>query len=421
MDLDKCYENTVADLDICIAKSMDTNACLAEANFDSKRRDFHRFLHRMSQNLQASREDADKFEQQFKQFVLQWLDVFSECSIDPVAKPLQVVSADDLEACKKASELAAYVAGRVKDSEVKIVSRQREKDQEDISKCRSMWKTMKSLHKSAFKKKDKMLNDQEESRDIENPKDGVPPMPKHGWVHFGKNADISMVRDDDGMWPIVINLRCMKILLLSQQHIQLMIAFFLGFPIFFLEIDLALQRGAVQRSLPYALAVEVIICMVCIAFVLYEFVDIDVVQQLEQEVQDLEAAQIRVEFKRQQMKRFYEKAQQVSDLWLNRTIPRMELMKQFHGEIEDSSHDELFALLFAINAEMGKLERSLPPLHTWENETPLGHAKKSQLGNMIMELTRVDKVKDILSTKLPEVSKMIAMETEKMAPHFAPA
>jgi len=40
---------------------------------------------------------------------------------------------------------------------------------------------------------------------------------------------------------------------------------------------------------------------------------------------------------------------------------------------------------------------------------------------MIMELTRVDKVKDILSTKLPEVSKMIAMETEKMAPHFAPA
>jgi len=62
MDLDKCYENTVADLDICIAKSMDTNACLAEANFDSKRRDFHRFLHRMSQNLQASREDADKFE-----------------------------------------------------------------------------------------------------------------------------------------------------------------------------------------------------------------------------------------------------------------------------------------------------------------------------------------------------------------------
>lgn len=407
VELDKQYEESVSELDTCIAKSVDTNASLAERNFDSKRRDFHRFLHRFLSKVESLSKAHPEFEEQLRQFVLRWLGMFSECSVDPVTKPLAVATAEEFDQCKGASEFTAFIAERVKNSEVKIISSQRQKDQEEISKCRSLWKTMKTLHHKAFKRKSVMLKD----TDLEDPK--VPADARHGWVQWGSAARVPIERkEDEGMWPIEIKCRCVKILLLSQHHIQLMLSFFLGFPIIAFEIELSVDPSRKQRTIPFLLIGQVVVCMLCIFFVLYEFVDIDIVQQLEQEILDLEAAQKKVEIKHQQMKRFYEKALQVADMWLNYTIPRMELMKQYHGELEDAASEEVMVLLTTINVSMGKLQDGLPPLEMWEQEQPLGSEKKKILGEMIMELTRRGTMESLM--QMQQISSKLAEETKKI-------
>jgi len=50
-DLAKHYQETVAEMDSYIAKSMDTQASLAERSFESKRRDFQRFMQKIARDL----------------------------------------------------------------------------------------------------------------------------------------------------------------------------------------------------------------------------------------------------------------------------------------------------------------------------------------------------------------------------------
>merc|ERR1740138_896596 len=92
------------------------------------------------------------------------------------------------------------------------------------------------------------------------------------------------------IFPAGIRLGCVSIFLLSAEHVQLMIAFVLGFYILYLEAVLV-------HEIDKTIFVSVIVSMVVVAFVLYEFVEIDSVQQLEKQLRDLEAAKMEAEEK----------------------------------------------------------------------------------------------------------------------------
>merc|ERR1719343_307648 len=65
---------------------------------------------------------------QFRRFVLQWLNIFQECSIDPVKHPKLVVTSEELSKCKDIKEVATLTLERLKQTEVRFISSQRDKD-----------------------------------------------------------------------------------------------------------------------------------------------------------------------------------------------------------------------------------------------------------------------------------------------------
>merc|ERR1719410_1360184 len=90
--------------------------------------------------------EAQNLLKELRRFVRHWLRVFSECSIDPVVRPLVLVSAEDLERCSSVAELAELVSQRLKAAQVRIISTQRERDQKELSGLRGMWKKKKDEH-----------------------------------------------------------------------------------------------------------------------------------------------------------------------------------------------------------------------------------------------------------------------------------
>jgi hypothetical protein len=74
--------------------------------------------------------DTDFLTKEFRRFVTNWLKVFEECSIDPVEHPKLVVSQDDerYQALGTIPEICDYILERLKVTEVRFVSVQREKD-----------------------------------------------------------------------------------------------------------------------------------------------------------------------------------------------------------------------------------------------------------------------------------------------------
>lgn len=76
------YQAAIADMDNFIAQAAESSSGLAERSFESKRRDFTRFLERVKVNCSSidyrSPEEADKLLNEFRRFVENWLMVFKK-------------------------------------------------------------------------------------------------------------------------------------------------------------------------------------------------------------------------------------------------------------------------------------------------------------------------------------------------------
>lgn len=420
------YKATVTELDTFIAKSVDTQASLAERCFESKRRDFQRFLQKVSsKHTRSGRKSAaaeDVSLHQFRCFVLQWLHVFSECSIDPISRPLHIVSSEDLDDCKSISEVAKLVEDRLRMTQVKFISSQRDKDKEELSGFRYVWSRLSKTHRAKVAAKRNSLcqrrlalHDQDAEsgtlkfgnwdEKVDGPKDAV----DRRWLQLGKsNLCCALDKDnaDESGYPIVLHWCWCKCVLLSQDHVQLMTAFIVGMMILYIE-------SCVVESSKLALEFEVGVCLICIIFVLYEFVDIDIVQQLERQLKDVQVEQSKLEDKAKAMREFYDNTQRLGDVWLHRTVPRLELLKQFSEELEDSFAGKPVHFLETVNANVVTLESSLPALDLWLADEVMDAKQKRVLGDMMNNLTRARDVKEALAL-MPQCSATIALEKEQL-------
>merc|ERR1740129_1733155 len=80
------YNELLSDMDGLLTNATESASGLAERSFESKRRDFQRFLERAKTRFSAVQivqggDEEVKMLQQFRKFCLHWLGVFKECSI----------------------------------------------------------------------------------------------------------------------------------------------------------------------------------------------------------------------------------------------------------------------------------------------------------------------------------------------------
>merc|ERR1719387_1886315 len=87
-------------------------ANLAQLNFQAKRRTFQHFLQRVEKDYEQWSEGTELVEA-FRTFVILWLHVFAQCSLDPINEPKVVVTNAELSSKQTVPELCSLVQSRL--------------------------------------------------------------------------------------------------------------------------------------------------------------------------------------------------------------------------------------------------------------------------------------------------------------------
>jgi len=388
------YKETVAEMEGFLNRAMDNQVVLAERSFDSLRRDFSRFLVRYEKD--ASKEAGDAALPPFRALVLQWLIVFAECSIDPVKKPLKVLEAEELDQCKSVGEVALRTDERVKSVEVKFVTAQREKDKKELSRQHSIFKAVLTTQKADLKKRQTLCGNVPTFGEIDI-EDGVKQTPgdddpgEYRWVQWGRSRPLGLRADPEtGSFPFELGLGFVTILLLSADHLRLILGFFVACSIVVFEttqlFETAALRGGASSQMNWLLLAQVMVCLVCIVFVLHQFLDMDIIQQLEGQLRELQSKKKQVDEKRERLVGFFEAVQQLADLWTHRTVTRLELLKHLQEKLRDAPAGDHALLMGAINEKVDTLESSIPALEQWANKELITSEKKKLFGAAMADL-----------------------------------
>eukprot|EP00427_Karlodinium_veneficum_P062608 CAMPEP_0169335586 /NCGR_PEP_ID=MMETSP1017-20121227/16407_1 /TAXON_ID=342587 /ORGANISM="Karlodinium micrum, Strain CCMP2283" /LENGTH=131 /DNA_ID=CAMNT_0009430955 /DNA_START=581 /DNA_END=973 /DNA_ORIENTATION=+ len=118
-------------MDNILGKVTESSAMLAERSIESHRRAFQRFLTYISQkfaNTPLTIDESERVLVEVRRLIKRWLAAFEECSVDPIGAPRRVVTDQELSNCQTVPELANLVTERLKGSEVRFISQQKEND-----------------------------------------------------------------------------------------------------------------------------------------------------------------------------------------------------------------------------------------------------------------------------------------------------
>lgn len=440
-EVERQYKGAMADLDGLVSKSMDAQAILAERTLDEKRRDTRKFFAVIARQLQSNTVSTpnDDLHLQFRTFAKCWLQIFSECSVEPVTHPFRPVTDFELYKCASALEVAELVSKRFTDTEITFITRKQEKTQEQLKQIGAAWKSIKASHKmvaSLGKKAIAKLDNRDEDADPEKAANsGFQPslnnvsfqpdmniaeeraIAEQGfrWVRWGCVPKFGLEHEHPGgkSVPSSLHLGFVTIVILSDEHLKLIISFFVGITIaclFYFDSGPLTRANGKYR---YCFYIAMSICEVCIAFILYDFLKIDIVQKLESECRGLEAARDAVEETRKSMVAFYDTIQSLAEMWLHLTVPRLEIMKQLGDAIEDTDPEKVCPLLTEINAKMVYLLSNVPAVPLWFGEGAMPDTAKKWFGEVLMRLTTRASAKELLD-KIPEYSIKIAEERAKV-------
>jgi len=406
-ELAKSYNVLILSMDDLLSKAAESSAMLAERSFESKRRDFQRFLERAEQKYKASKAegqtDNDMLLVQFRRFVRRWLTVFEECSVDPVGCPRRVVTEDELERCANVGELAVLTAERLKATEVRFVSTQRDKDRTMLQGLRENGVTLlKRVRKQAKALDNREANDLELSsqsfmhmheasdpalqKPVAAPNPGCCTCCGCNWLAYGCFG-CGCSREDDG-FPRTMRCICVRLLLLSANHTALFFAFVCGWPIVGQEVFHSDTRIYV--------VVSWMLYQIGLAMLLMRFEQIDVIQKLEKEVRALAEESDRIRVRREQMNQFWSSLQELTDLWLHRTVPRLDLMKEVQGHMEDAPGADILPLMAGASSRLEELEGYLGPLELWRTHGKLSGESKKAFGDRITALCHEETLPQVL-------------------------
>merc|ERR1712194_878407 len=219
-------------------------------------------------------------------------------------------------------------------------------------------------------------------------------------------------------YPQIYYLCCCKAIILSQQHVALMLLFFLGFisiglNVAYLVIAVANNHNENDAGHPYTGVsfFTFIVLQLVVFLLLVKFEEIDVVQRLEKEVQELKAQNVKVESQSEKMKEFWGNAQNLTELWLYRTVPRLDLYKEIHSQLEDSvSKEELLSNMSSANKALKALENNLGNLQAWRNDGDLNQEDKKAFGRNINELCQFDELNEMLVQLADDMGESSVMQ-----------
>jgi len=401
--LTQAYNDLLADMDGLLTKSAESSAGLAERSFESKRRDFQRFLERAksrySQMFSGSKVENQKLMENFRRFVLNWLRVFEECSIDPIRCPKRVVTVEELQRCMTISEVCDLTLERLRVTEVKFISIQRDQDAQSLKKHRNEFKRMTvAPGAGTLAALEGGMGHAGRPLTTELAPSGSQAS-KCSWLSCGSSGCrfIKTADSSDG-YPRDIQCICSRIVILSREHGMLLAGFIVA-PIMILVECLMTEENSSWLGI-----VDVALNWICIIVLLTRFEEIDIIQQLEREVAELKKAESNVQNQREKMQDFWSQAQSLTELWLYRTVPRMDLYKEVHSHLEDAPNDLINQWMSTANGQLEMIDHNLGELEDWKDIGALSLDAKKTFGKTINGLCQEADFEQ-MSKKLENMAK----------------
>merc|ERR1712194_5524 len=117
------YGDLAKNMEKALEKQTESNAGLAEKSFESKRRDFEKFLIATKNKLRdvaLIKSEANALLNEFRGFIRQWFKIFEEASLDPINNPLQA-DLSELDGLPTIDLICDYVISELERHEVKFI------------------------------------------------------------------------------------------------------------------------------------------------------------------------------------------------------------------------------------------------------------------------------------------------------------
>lgn len=406
------YEQLVTDIDGLLGKSSESSALLAEGGFESKRRDFIRFLERIEDQGSIQVVD-DALLEEFRKFVLHWLKVFSECSVDPVGNPYAVVDDDELARFGSMGEIASFVKDRLKGKEVKFITNHKDEDAKLLRGIKKTHKRMSAM--DANNMITDIINGGEEIELVtlsNSPADlgsgnrtgqgntggaGLIPQSRPQgkksclscqWCSFHKAGCLvcfSKGPEGGDGFPRVTQCFCSELVLLSAVHALLIGTFVASCAYFGALLWHKANFGA--TTMTWIDLAGIVIYMVALLAILVNFEQIDIIQKLESEIGALKEESKELATKQTKMVGFWEDVQGLTDVWVYRTSPRLELMKEVHVCLENiQTPADMKAALTNTNQRIDHFESQLPAIELWRHGGNISDSAKKTFAKQIKNI-----------------------------------
>eukprot|EP00434_Breviolum_minutum_P029931 symbB.v1.2.026465.t1/scaffold2648.1/size74058/6 len=424
-NLARSYNDLLSDMDGLLSKSAESSAGLAERTFESKRRDFQRFLERVKERYKVYAGSKNNFFDSLNASAaigcmslrrvtlfreLHELTTFlrQECSIDPINYPKKVIGQKDLEDCTTISEVADLCLDRLKKTEVRFISTQRDQDAQLLRKNKNEYRRMTQTERA--------------SRLLELPAPSVSSASlqqggrkrRISWLQFGGPRQIYIRSSPNNKDPYPKEIRCFcgHLIILSFEHAKLLLGVFAGFVLMAYDVYVLATSQQKRDFLQKVWEItDLVAAEVCLIVMLTRFEELDIIQQLEREVKELARQNEQVEKQREKMTEFWSNAQQLTELWLYRTVPRLDLYKEVHNQLEDSAKEDLLNHMAGANQQLEDLERKLGELKDWKQDGQISPETKKLVGKTINEISKeneldkmMEKLEDAVTSKMKALS-----------------
>merc|ERR1711879_633279 len=150
------------------------------------------------------------------------------------------------------------------------------------------------------------------------------------WLTLGKGGSGQSLEVQADGFPREVYCGCCSFILLSQEHLALILGMLVGLIVFILEIFM--NDGG---SISFIVLLFTFLVESSILLLLARFEEVDAIQTLEREVRQLKDQTDKVQQQSEQMKKFWEEVQHITDIWLFRTVPRLDLHKAKIAELSN--------------------------------------------------------------------------------------
>lgn len=371
--LAQAYNTMVEEMDVQLQRACDSNVFLAERAFSDKRRDFLHFCEGALNTCgQVPEDDRQELVNTLRELIRLWLQTYSEASIDPAGRPLNLDPDNALGECMNLEDLIKTSQKLV--SNTVVATARFRQDLQAMSRIRDATSDPESRTSVASAASGARVSLEVGVRELRKTL-------RLSHRHSSTEQCFTWLRCCSGPWrcrcgstdpedtECEISCFCCGVTLLSKDHALMMIALFAGCALIVVHSHFLLWDPELTWDKSYHDAVidilPLIVYVLCLLFLLTKVEGISTLLLLKQHIQQIVNAQKKIEAMRESLVTYWLEVTDLTEFWLHRTMPRLDLMKEMHCQLLLCKPEKLKDGMEELSEQLKWLEQAIGEAHEW--------------------------------------------------------